>query len=340
MRFESYMSDFKDKRVAITGGTGSFGSEFVEFLTTTEVSEVLILSRDESKQDLSRVRFKDDRISYKICDVRDFDATNRSLKGVDFVFHAAALKQVPACEFNAMEAVKTNILGSNNVINACVDNNISKAVMLSTDKAVQPVNAMGMSKAMMEKIAIGQAFLDNKTVFSVTRYGNVMGSRGSVIPIFVDKILKGEELLVTDPNMTRFMMSLQESVDLVVYALINSMQGELLVQKAPAATLEVLVAALELIFNTKANVRIIGPRHAEKTHEVLLSSEESARAVELDGFYKVSPDTRGLDYSSGTKVPPVGFEFNSSNTLMLSPTELADLLIKLPFMSRYIDASI
>lgn len=339
MKFESHMNQFKNKRIAITGGTGSFGSEFLNFLITTQVNEVLILSRDESKQDLCRVKFKDDRINYKICDVRDYDATRRGLEGIDYVFHAAALKQVPACEFNAMEAVKTNILGSSNVINACVDNKISKAVMLSTDKAVQPVNAMGISKAMMEKISIGQAFLDHDTIFSVTRYGNVMGSRGSVIPIFVDKILKGEELLVTDPNMTRFMMSLQESVDLVVYALTHSMQGELLVQKAPAATLEVLVSALELIFNTKANVRIIGPRHAEKTHEVLLSAEESARSEELDGFYKVSPDTRGIDYSAGSNDVPVGFEFNSSNTKMLDATELAALLIKFPFINKYMNVT-
>ena len=339
MKFEKYLNYFEGKRIAITGGTGSFGSEFVDFLTTTQASELRILSRDESKQDLSRMRFEDDRLNFKICDVRDFDAVSRGLKDIDFVFHAAALKQVPACEFNAMEAVKTNILGSNNVINASVDNNVAKVVMLSTDKAVQPVNAMGMSKAMMEKIAVGQVFLDSKTIFSVTRYGNVMGSRGSVIPIFIDKIIRGEELLVTDPDMTRFMMSLEESVDLVVYALVNSLQGELLVQKAPAATLEVLIKALELIFNKKAKVRIIGPRHAEKTHEVLLSSEESGRAVELDGFYKVSPDTRGLDYSNSTSSLVKDFEFNSSNTLMLNPAELAALLITLPFVSKYIDTN-
>lgn len=322
--------------VAITGGTGSFGSQFLTSLLTTDVSKIIVFSRDETKQEIQRLHFNDNRIKHYLGDIRDYESITKALVNVDYVFHAAALKQVPSCEFNPYEAVKTNIIGSQNVINASICNGVKKVVMLSTDKAVLPVNAMGISKSLMEKLTISNAFNNSKTIFSITRYGNVMGSRGSVIPLFVDKLLNNKVLEVTDLNMTRFMMSLQDSVDLVLHALMNASQGDLFVQKAPAASLSTLVHSLEYIFNKKAKIKVIGPRHAEKMHEVLLSSEESARATENNLFYRVMPDTRSLDYSNNKHVLCQSFEFNSENTYQLDYKELSEILIKLNFINKFL----
>lgn len=332
----------KNKIVLISGGTGSFGKTLVKYLITTDVKEIRIFSRDENKQDNLRLELNNPIVKFFIGDIRDYQAIFNALRGVDFVFHAAALKQVPSCEFYPMEAVKTNIIGSNNLINAAQELAVGKIIMLSTDKAAMPINAMGMSKALMEKLttSVGLSPIENNSsIFCATRYGNVMGSRGSVIPLFTNLIKSNKVLNVTDLNMTRFMMSLQDSIELVLFAMQHGAQGELFVQKAPSATLKTLIEALEMILKKKAKIQIIGFRHSEKMHETLLTSEEAGRATDLGKYYQVQPDNRDLNYAlieNKSKLTINKEEFNSSNTYMLNSSELADLLLKQNFMHELI----
>jgi UDP-N-acetylglucosamine 4,6-dehydratase/5-epimerase len=292
------MKFFKDKIIMITGGTGSFGSMAVKKFLNSHIKEIRIFSRDEKKQEDMRLSLKDYRVKFYIGDVRDYDSVDQALKQVDFVFHAAALKQVPSCEFYPIEAFRTNVLGAENVINAAIKNCVKRVVLLSTDKAVYPVNAMGISKAMMEKITIAKSRMSKKndTIFCITRYGNVMASRGSVIPLFVNLIKSNKPLTLTEPKMTRFLMSLEESFNLVLFALQNAKQGDIFVQKAPAATIGDLAQALKELFLVKNSIKIIGSRHGEKLHESLLSREEMATAKNLGNYYQVPIDNRDLNY--------------------------------------------
>lgn len=335
------MNIFNDKILLITGGTGSFGNAVVKRFIQSKIKEIRILSRDEKKQDDMRHYYQSKfpelfkKIKFYIGDVRDYQSISGAFKGCDFVFHAAALKQVPSCEFYPMEAVKTNVEGSNNVITACVENKVKKAIFLSTDKAAYPINAMGMSKALMEKnvIARSRQMLAEETLFCVTRYGNVMASRGSVIPLFFNQIEEGKKLTITNPKMTRFMMTLDEAVDLVLYAFENGEQGDLFVQKAPAADLETLANAILELRNSSLGYTIIGTRHGEKLYEVLITSEELLRAVDLGNFYKITSDNRDLNYdnffSIGNFDLGKGESYTSSNTKMLSIDELKIILKKL-----------
>lgn len=332
---------FDNKVLLITGGTGSFGNAVVKRFLLTGIKEIRILSRDEKKQDDMRHHYQlkypnqVDKIKFYIGDVRDYQSIIGAFKGVDYVFHAAALKQVPSCEFYPMEAVKTNVIGSNNVITACTECKIKKAIFLSTDKAAYPINAMGMSKALMEKnvIARSRQMLDGDPVLCVTRYGNVMASRGSVIPLFCDQIDEGKKLTLTDPNMTRFMMTLDEAVDLVLYAFENGRQGDLFVQKAPAATIEILAKAVLELKKSDLGYTIIGTRHGEKLYEVLVTAEELLRAIDLGNFYKVSADNRDLNYDNFFSVGNIelgkGESYTSHNTNRLSLNEMKDLLQRL-----------
>lgn len=332
---------FDNKVLLITGGTGSFGNAVVKRFLLSGIKEIRILSRDEKKQDDMRHHYQlkypkqVDKIKFYIGDVRDYQSIIGAFKGVDYVFHAAALKQVPSCEFYPMEAVKTNVIGSNNVITACTECKIKKAIFLSTDKAAYPINAMGMSKALMEKnvIARSRQMLDGDPVLCVTRYGNVMASRGSVIPLFCDQIDEGKKLTLTDPNMTRFMMTLDEAVDLVLYAFENGSQGDLFVQKAPAATIEILAKAVLELKKSDLGYTIIGTRHGEKLYEVLVTAEELLRAIDLGNFYKVSADNRDLNYDNFFSVGNIelgkGESYTSHNTKRLSLNEMKDLLNKL-----------
>ncbi len=328
----------KDSIVTITGGTGSFGSTMVKHLLAENVSEIRVFSRDENKQDLMRNSLKDGRIRYFIGDVRDFNSVTGAIKGADFVFHAAALKQVPSCEFFPMQAVQTNVSGSDNVIRASVENSIKSVVCLSTDKAVYPINAMGMSKAMMEKVAQSYARLEenSETRICITRYGNVMMSRGSVIPLFLHQIRSNQPITITNGEMTRFLMSLEDSVDLVKYAFTNGQSGDLFVKKAPACTVNTLVEALGIVENCSEKIKVetIGTRHGEKLYEVLVSSEELATALDEDSYFRVPLDTRGLDYGlyfdQGDNTAKLGESFNSHNTTILSSSEVAKIIAKLP----------
>lgn len=331
---------FENKIIMITGGTGSFGNALVERLIHTKVKEIRILSRDEMKQDVMRKAYSNEKLKFYLGDVRDYNSIEGAFIGVDFVFHAAALKQVPSCEFFPMEAVKTNIAGSDNVITACIKNNVKKAVFLSTDKAAYPINAMGMSKALMEKnvVARSRQLDETSTILCSTRYGNVMSSRGSVIPLFIDQIDNGVAPTITDPNMTRFMMTLDDAVDLVFYAFENAEQGDLFVQKAPAATIDVLTeAVLEL---KKSNLKpvVIGPRHGEKLYEVLVTEEEMLKAIDLGGFYKIPSDNRDLNYekyiSKGTKSLSDRKSYHSHNTKRLTVEEMKQLLLKLDLFNE------
>jgi UDP-N-acetylglucosamine 4,6-dehydratase/5-epimerase len=290
---------FSDKVLLITGGTGSFGNAVLKRFLATDVREIRIFSRDELKQEDMRIRFDNPKLKFYIGDTRNYDSLQSAMRGVNFVFHAAALKQVPSCEFYPMEAVKTNVLGAENVMNSALANHVDRVVLLSTDKAVYPINAMGMSKAMMEKLMIAKARMlsQSDTVFCATRYGNVMGSRGSVIPLFVSQIRQGKALTITDPAMTRFLMSLDESVDLVRYAFEQGQQGDIFVQKAPAATLQVLAQALKELFEAKSDIRIIGTRHGEKLYESLVSREEMSKAEDLRRYYRIPADNRDLNYN-------------------------------------------
>lgn len=337
------MKSFDNSVVTITGGTGSFGSTMAVNLLEKGVRKINIFSRDEAKQDEMRRRFNDERLRFFIGDVRDADSVAPAVRGADYVFHAAALKQVPSCEFFPQQAVKTNVVGSDNVIKAAAEAGVKSLVCLSTDKAVYPVNAMGMSKALMEKTAqaFARNFPDSDMTVSVTRYGNVMYSRGSVIPMFVNQLKSGQPLTLTDPEMTRFLMSLAESVDLVEYAFLNANPGDIYVKKAPGATVEVLARAVaSLLGNDDPEIKVIGSRHGEKMHEALLSSEEIAKAVDEGDFFRVPLDARSLQYElyfdEGSSKPPLAEDYTSLSTQQLNVDETKDLLLKLPEMRELV----
>lgn len=324
------------KILLVTGGTGSFGHTVVRHFIDTDIKEIRVLSRDEKKQDDMRKEFNNEKLKFYIGDVRDYNSIRDAFKGVDYVFHAAALKQVPSCEFYPMEAVKTNVIGSDNVITAAVENHVKKAIFLSTDKAAYPINAMGISKALMEKnvIARSRQMLPGDTVLCLTRYGNVMASRGSVIPLFKEQIEAGKPITITNPNMTRFMMTLDDAVDLVLYAFEHGRQGDLFVQKAPSATIDVLAkAVLEVMNAPKDNVKYIGTRHGEKIYEVLVTSEEMLRAEDLGEFFRISSDNRDLNYKKyieeGNATLSETPSYHSSNTKLLDVEGMKKLLHKL-----------
>lgn len=328
---------FKGKVLLITGGTGSFGNAVLRRFLDSEVSEIRILSRDEKKQDDMRKRYNNAKLKFYIGDVRDYQSVLNAVRGVDFIFHAAALKQVPSCEFHPLEAVKTNVLGTENVLEAAINCAVERVICLSTDKAVYPINAMGISKAMMEKVSVAKSRSANGTVICATRYGNVMASRGSVIPLFVDQIRSGKPITVTDPNMTRFMMTLDDAVDLVLYAFEHGNPGDIFVQKAPAATIQTLAYALTgLLKAPEHEVREIGTRHGEKLYEVLLSREEMAAAEDLGEYFRVPPDLRDLNYGKfveeGEQTISEAVDYNSHNTTRLNKAEMQELLMKLDFI--------
>lgn len=329
---------FVNKVLLITGGTGSFGHAVVRRFLNSDIKEIRIFSRDEKKQDEMRNRFKSNKIKYYIGDVRDFNSINDAMKGVDFVFHAAALKQVPSCEFYPMEAIKTNTIGTENTVNAAIQNKVKKFILLSTDKAVYPINAMGMSKALAEKIVVAKSknLTNDDTVLCVTRYGNVMASRGSVIPLFIEQIKQRKDLTITDPKMTRFLMSLDEAVDLVLYAFEKATNGDVFIQKAPASTIIDLAQALVQLYNGESKIKIIGTRHGEKQSETLLTREEMAKAEELDKFYRVPSDNRGLNYekyfSEGLQQISSQEDYNSNNTVQLNVEEVKELLLSLDLL--------
>ena len=321
---------FKNKILLITGGTGSFGNAVLDKFLESQISEIRIFSRDEKKQHDMRVKYNNPKIKFYIGDVRNYESLNQSLTGVNYVFHAAALKQVPSCEFYPIEAVKTNVLGTENLLNAAVFNSVEKVICLSTDKAVYPINAMGVSKAMMEKVFVAKSRLTNKTKIIGTRYGNVMASRGSVIPHFYDQIKKGNDITVTDPNMTRFMMSLNDAVNLVLFAFKNGNTGDIFVQKSPSTTIGELASVMKKIYNSKVKIKNIGIRHSEKIHETLLTKEERIIAEELENYFRIPCDNRDLNYNKyffeGTKLKNKYDEYNSFNTNRLSESQLINLL--------------
>ena len=330
-----------NQTLLITGGTGSFGNAVLRrFLEEDSFQEIRILSRDEKKQDEMRQFYKNSKIKYYIGDVRDKRSVDHAMKGVDYVFHAAALKQVPSCEFFPMQAVRTNIMGCENVLDSAIDSGVKRAIVLSTDKAVYPINAMGMSKALSEKVMIAKSRNLNGAgvVFCGTRYGNVMASRGSVIPLFVDQIKKIKPITITDPNMTRYMMTLEDSVDLVLYAFENGNNGDIFVQKSPAATIEVLAQALIDLYNSNSEIRIIGTRHGEKIFETLVNREEMAKAEDLENYYRICADTRDLNYnrffSEGESRLSEIEDYTSHNTYRLDIEETKELLLKLPMIRR------
>jgi UDP-glucose 4-epimerase len=335
---------FKNKILMITGGTGSFGQTVLRRFLATDVREIRIFSRDEKKQEEMRIALNNPKLKFYIGDVRDFDGLVSAMKGVDYVFHAAALKQVPSCEFYPMEAVKTNVLGTENVLNAATASNVKRVVVLSTDKAVYPINAMGISKAMAEKLMVAKARtqLEDETVFCATRYGNVMASRGSVIPLFVGQLKEGKPLTVTDPNMTRFLMSLEDSVDLVLYAFQHGKQGDLFVQKAPASTVADLAQALKEVFKADSPIRVIGTRHGEKLYESLISREEMAKAEDMGDYYRIPADNRDLNYaqffSEGEEKIAQFEDYTSHNTEQLDVEQVKKLLLKLDFIQEELNA--
>ena len=327
----------------ITGGTGSFGSTMVRYLLKNNAQEIRILSRDEKKQDDLRKELNDDRVKFYIGDTKDYDSISNAVNGSDYVFQAAALKQVPSCEFFPIEAVKTNIIGTQNIIKASEDYGVKKVVVLSTDKAVYPINAMGMSKGLAEKVAISRHYSNSntQTICNCTRYGNVMGSRGSVIPLFIKQILNEEPLTIIDPNMTRFLMSLDDSVNLVMYAFENGQKGDLFVMKSPASTIEDLVDGIGLLFNKKPIKKIIGIRHGEKMHETLVSSEEMLRAEDRGDYFRLLPDDRNLNYekyfTSGNDLDASNLNvYDSSNTTLLSAEQVAARLSELNFVKKFL----
>jgi UDP-glucose 4-epimerase len=329
------MSDFKDSSLLITGGTGSFGKTVLKRFLTMDLAEIRVFSRDEKKQDDMRKLYNDPRLKFYIGDVRDYNSVLNAVRGVDYIFHAAALKQVPSCEFHPVEAVKTNILGTENVLEAAIVSGVKKVICLSTDKAVYPINAMGISKAMMEKVMVAKSRSANDaTMICGTRYGNVMASRGSVIPLFINQIHNGQPISITDPNMTRFMMTLSDAVDLVLYAFEHANPGDIFVQKAPAATIETLAIAIKEILDVPDHeVRIIGTRHGEKLYETLLSREEIASAEDLGNYYRVPPDLRDLNYGKfveqGELEISIAEDYNSHNTSRLDVEGMKQLLKKL-----------
>jgi UDP-N-acetylglucosamine 4,6-dehydratase len=332
---------YRNKTLLITGGTGSFGNAVLKHFMNSDIGEIRIFSRDEKKQEDMRIALKNNKLNFIVGDVRDFDSIYAATRGVDYIFHAAALKQVPSCEFYPLQAIKTNVLGAENLLEAAARNNVSKVVVLSTDKAVYPINTMGMSKALMEKLTISKSresiVKKNGGIFCATRYGNVMASRGSIIPLFIQQIKEGKPLTITEPNMTRFMMSLPESVSLVLFAFENADPGDIFVQKSPAATIHDLAIALKELFEANNEIRIIGPRHGEKMHETLCSKEEMAKADDFGNYYRIPADMRDLNYTKyiqedGPKL--VDQEYNSSNTKRLNLEELKTLLLKLDYVQE------
>ncbi len=320
---------FKNKTLLITGGTGSFGNAVLDKFISSNINEIRIFSRDEKKQFEMRVKYNNSKLKFFIGDVRDYNSIYQAMDGVDYVFHAAALKQVPSCEFYPIEAVNTNVIGTENVLNAAIANKVSKVICLSTDKAVYPINAMGVSKAMMEKVFVAKSRNSKNTIITGTRYGNVMASRGSVIPLFVDQIKSNNPITVTEPKMTRFMMTLEHAVELVLYAFQNGKSGDIFVQKSPATTIEHLAKTLRSIYNSNVPIKNIGIRHAEKMYETLLSKEELLGAEDLGDYYRVPADNRDLNYNKyffeGVQ-KEISEEYNSSNTHQLSDKELISLL--------------
>jgi UDP-N-acetylglucosamine 4,6-dehydratase/5-epimerase len=335
---------FTNSVLLITGGTGSFGRAVLRRLIDSGVKEIRIFSRDEKKQDDLRKQYSDSRLKFYIGDVRDIRSVTASMRGIDYVFHAAALKQVPSCEFHPMEAVRTNVIGTENVLEAAIAAHVKRVVCLSTDKAVYPINAMGISKAMMEKVMVAASRNLDQTVICGTRYGNVMASRGSVIPLFVNQVLTGNPITMTDPEMTRFMMTLDDAVDLVLYAFEHGCNGDIFVQKAPAATVSVLSEALLDLLNKKNHrIDVIGTRHGEKLYETLLSREEMAAAQDLGGYYRILPDSRDLNYTKFVEEGQArltqschGEDYNSHNTKRLDVTEMKNLLLKLNFIQSLV----
>lgn len=329
---------FKDKVLMITGGTGSFGNTVLQRFLRTEVKEIRIFSRDEEKQDAMRIKLNNDKIKFHIGDIRDYDSIYRSTQGVDYIFHAAALKQVPSCEFFPMEAVRTNVIGTENVMNAAVANKVKRVVLLSTDKAVYPINAMGMSKAMMEKLMLAKSRMieDGVPTICATRYGNVMASRSSVIPLFVNQLKSNQPLTVTDLSMTRFLMSLEESLDLVLHAYEKANQGDIFVQKAPACTIGVLAQALKELFGKDNPINVIGTRHGEKLYETLISREEMAKAQDMGRYYRIPADTRDLNYNKyfidGNTEENSMDDYTSHNTQRLSVEEVKEALLNLAYI--------
>lgn len=334
---------FKDKVLLITGGTGSFGNAVLKRFLNTDIGEIRIFSRDEKKQDDMRKRYNHPKIKFYIGDVRNYDSVHDALQNVDYVFHAAALKQVPSCEFYPMEAIRTNVLGAENVMRAAIANQVKRCIVLSTDKAVYPINAMGISKAMMEKVMVAKARLcdPGKTVLSATRYGNVMASRGSVIPLFLEQLQSGRPLTITDPNMTRFLMSLDESVDLVLYAFEHARPGDIFVQKAPASTVGDLAHAMRALLRKDNEIKTIGTRHGEKLYESLVSREEMARADDLDGYYRIPADSRDLNYDKyfiegETEVSSLE-DYTSHNTHRLDVEGVKKTLMKLKIIAEAVN---
>ena len=331
---------FKGKTLLITGGTGSFGNAVLKRFLDTNIGEIRIFSRDEKKQDDMRHQYNNDKIKYYIGDVRDLSSVKNAMHGVDYIFHAAALKQVPSCEFFPIEAVKTNVIGTENVLTAAIEAGVKKVICLSTDKAAYPVNAMGTSKAMMEKVFVAKSrtVSPDKTLICGTRYGNVMCSRGSVIPLFIEQIKNGQPLTVTDANMTRFIMSLEEAVELVLFAFENAKSGDIMVQKAPACTIGVLAQAVKELFNADNEIKTIGIRHGEKMYETLLTNEECANAMDMGNFYRVPADKRDLNYDKyfniGDEKRNSLSEFNSNNTDLLSVEEVKEKLLSLEYIRQ------
>jgi len=333
---------FKDKILLITGGTGSFGNAVLNRFLHSDFAEIRVFSRDEKKQEDMRIALKSDKLKFYIGDVREYDSVHDALRGVNYVFHAAALKQVPSCEFYPMEAFRTNVQGAENVMRAAIANEVERCVMLSTDKAVYPINAMGISKAMMEKVMVAKSRLPSKTVLSATRYGNVMASRGSVIPLFLGQLQSGKPLTITDPNMTRFLMSLDESVDLVLYAFENAKPGDIFVQKAPASTVGDLAQAMKELLRDTSDIKIIGTRHGEKLYESLVSREEMARAEDLGGYYRIPADSRDLNYDKYFVEGEIGIaeidDYTSHNTRRLNVEQVKEVLMKLDIIREALHA--
>lgn len=334
------MKFLKNKILLITGGTGSFGKEILKEFINTNIKEIRVFSRDEKKQEEVRDEIKNIKIKFYIGDTRDFKSIDNACKNVDYIFHAAALKQVPTCEFYPLEAIKTNILGTENTLEAAIKNKVKKVILLSTDKAVYPINAMGLTKALAEKVMLAKSRNVKNTIFCATRYGNVMLSRGSVIPKFINQIQKKEDVTITNPAMTRFMMSLNQSVNLVMFAMKNGSQGDIFVQKSPAATMLTLANTLKKIFKSKSKIKLIGTRHGEKEHETLISKEEMAKVIEYKKFYRIPNDQRDLNYEiffskGNNKIEKVN-EYNSSNTHRLNEAELEKILLKLDYIKKCI----
>lgn len=334
---------FKGKTLLITGGTGSFGNVVLERFLNSDIKEIRIFSRDEKKQDDMRKKYASDKLKFYIGDVRNPDSIREATTGADYIFHAAALKQVPSCEFFPMEAVRTNVIGTDNILNAAIANGVQKVICLSTDKAAYPINAMGISKAMMEKVAIAKSrdADKNSTTICITRYGNVMASRGSVIPLFIEQIKEGKDLTITEPTMTRFLMSLEDAVDLVLFAFENAKPGDLFVQKAPASSVRDLAQALVELFESKSKIAIIGARHGEKNYETLMTREEFSKAEDMDGYFRIPTDSRGLNYSKylsdGSIEISEASEYNSKNTEQLDVEGIKQLLLQIDYVRKELE---